>query len=281
MENFLIILDRRGCNKRCPYCTAKITNWPCGNDRLHLLADVLEGIQERGTLFDYLTISGNGEPAFYRPETLSFLREVIDTHRKPFRYLRIQTGGHLFFDPVKFEYFHDFIMELTRVAVDPEEDMRILGYRRDHTRTHTYKRATIGLNHVLLRANFPTLLDDLERYRDQLGDRLHNVNLKILNVNTRVDERTRTGEVFSPEARWIQQHALLAEDVDRVIEQVSGRLPLVGTYNPITDQVVWDLHGVPLVMVTKRQRYGRLHVTFNKGELIDYLLRPIPLDDLR
>ncbi len=282
MESFLVILDRRGCPKACPYCTAEITDWPKGDDRLERLPPMLDELHEAGTRFEWLTISGNGEPSLYPVGVLRQLRESLDAHPELFVDRRFQSSGELFFRPDAFEIFHDYVMELTRVHVDPDEDMRILRYRRDHTKTETYAGAQIGLNHVLLRSTFGTLLDDLERYRDEIGGRLQSLTLKILNVDTRADERTRTGRVQSEQSRWIQEHALLGEDADRVIERVSTRFAVKKEYDPVLDRVVWDLgNEVPLILVTKRERYGRLHVVFHEGRLIDYALREIPINDLR
>lgn len=51
------------CDKKCPYCIAKITKWPIRQDCLEKLEEKLLFLKTKNIRFKYFVISGNGDQA--------------------------------------------------------------------------------------------------------------------------------------------------------------------------------------------------------------------------
>jgi len=273
-EKFLVITNQQACDLHCPWCTGKATNYPSGDDQLEQLLSCLENTHRAGIRFNMGIISGNGEPSFLRYEDLRKIRDALK--RQLFGEYLFQTGGNLFWDTKKFELFADWTMELTRGAFDPGRDMIMRGYKRDYTKTETFREARLGLNITLIRESLSDLPNEIDRYLNAFGDRLVRLSLKILNVNT------RTEKPDNPYSQWVFDHGVPPEESERVAELVSSHYNLLQEYDPVLDRMVWDAHGIPLVMEMKKRRYGRLHMAFSQGTLQDYRLRKFsfPLNNL-
>ena len=65
-KTFMVVSSAFNCDKDCPYCTAKITQWPEGENNWENMEECLQRVEEAGIVFEYLTISGNGEPSFFK-----------------------------------------------------------------------------------------------------------------------------------------------------------------------------------------------------------------------
>ncbi|MBI2473501.1 hypothetical protein HYV70_03045 [Candidatus Uhrbacteria bacterium] len=264
-EKFLVITNQQACDLHCPWCTGKATNYPFGDDQLEELVCCLEHTRRAGIRFNMGIISGNGEPSFLGYEDLRKIRDTLKTQH--FEEYLFQTGGNLFWDTKKFELFWDWTMELTRGAFDPKRDMTMRGYKRDYTKTETFRKARLGLNITLIEENLPDLPNEIDRYLNAFGDRLVRLTLKVLNINT------RTGKPDNPYSQWVFDHGVPPEKSETVAELVSSRYSLKQEYDPVLDRIVWDACDVPLIMEMKKRRYGRLHMAFSQGKLQDYLLR--------
>ncbi|MFC1638904.1 hypothetical protein ACFL26_01380 [Patescibacteria group bacterium] len=274
-KTFMIVGSRFKCDKGCPFCTAHITDWPKGPNCWERMPELLQSCEDAGIFFEYLTMSGNGEPAMNPPEELRFLRGVFDRFAHLFEYRRFQTGGRIFTLPEVFEQFSDFVFEITRGAVDNAADMKMLRYRRDYTRTEAFRGLDrqVVFNHCLLHGSFGDLLDDIDRYRSEYAGQLYALNLKILNVNT-LDE----SQFDNPGSQWILRNGLQKAELQRVLDVVDSRFERVEDYNPFFDRYEWRTEdGLPITLYARKAKYGLPNVVFYKGELVDYQLRPLDL----
>jgi len=271
-KTFMIVGSSFKCDKGCPFCTAHITDWPKGPNCWERMPELLQQCRDAGIRFEYLTMSGNGEPALNPLADLQFLRGVFDQFAQLFEYRRFQTGGRIFSRPEVFALFSDFVFEITRCAVDNAADMKVLRYRRDYTQTPEFQGLDrqVVFNHCLLHDSFDSLLEDIDRYRREHGEQLRALNLKILNVNT-LDE----SQLDNPGSRWILKHGLQKTEVQRVLDVVDSRFERVQDYNPFFDRYEWRTEdGLPITLYARRTKYGLPNIVFYRGELVDYQLQP-------
>jgi hypothetical protein len=274
-KTFMIVGSSFDCNKGCPFCTAHITDWPLGDNRWERMPELLQRCADAGIVFEYLTMSGNGEPAMNPRPELEYLRGVFDQFAHLFEYRRFQTGGLIFSRPCTFELFHDFVFEITRASVDNDEDRRVLRYRRDYTQTDEFRglRQQVVFNHCLLHSTFGNLSADIDRYRREYGHQLYALNLKILNVNT-----LNETQLDNPGSRWILQHGLQKTDLQRILEVLDRQFKRVTDYNPFFDRYEWrTADGLPITLYARKAKYGLPNIVFYRGELVDYQLQPMDL----
>ena len=62
-KEFELIGSSFKCDKNCPYCTAKITQWPVVDNKLEVLEDRLNYLKNNDVTFRYFIFCGNGEPS--------------------------------------------------------------------------------------------------------------------------------------------------------------------------------------------------------------------------
>ncbi len=266
------------CNKKCPFCTAMITRWPRVEDRWELMSARLDECQRNEIWFEYLTISGNGEPSLVPVEELAYLKQVFDQKLHLFGYRRFQTGGAIFFIDRVFDLFgREFTFEITRLSVDDEEDMAGLVYKGNYTQTDAFKSAKVVFNIVLLKDNVRDVLSIINRYVERFGDILAGLNLKILNVNT-FDE----AEVKNPQSQWILHNGLLKAEGDQVVRTMDQTFcRLEENFDPFLDRYVWNGPAlpsgrqIPITLYARRAKYGLANVVYYGGNLVDYQLQPI------
>lgn len=273
-KTFMVVTASYQCDKRCPFCTAKITMWPRGADRWERMDEALSLCERHGIVFEYLTMSGNGEPSMQDPDEMRRLRATFDRYAHLFQYRRFQTGGNVYWEPGIWDVFGpDHVFETTRVSLDDAADMRVLGYDRNYTQSPLFPRSRTVFNHTLLRSNEGALLEDIEGYVRRFGDVLAAINLKILNVNT-LDE----GDTHSRPSRWILDHGLGKADVERIVALMDARFPRVADYNPFYDRYEWiHASGKRITLYARRAKYGLPNVVYYKGDLVDYELKPLCL----
>ena len=270
-KEFELILSSFKCDKNCPYCTAKITKWPAVDDRIDLLPERLQSLQDMGINFRYFILSGNGEPSLH---VYDKLKSIVDAVRATnmFDEKRIQTSGNLFFNPDKLALFKDdFLVEITRTDFDSAKDMGTLGYKRDYINTDAFKTAAIRLNYVMLKKrSFDDYLRDIRMYIDTFPN-IKTVSLKTLNTNTRNDN------INNAYSAWIMQNALTKQDTDDIIRQMSERAEFVVKDEKFFDRYEWIYHGVPITFYAKKLDYGYSNVVYYGGNLVDYKLNLLTL----
>lgn len=269
-KSFTLILSGFACDKGCPYCTAKITVWDPGEDRLDRLDAHLHRLTDLGYHFDEFILSGNGEPGLYERGDLLHIADRVRLHGDLFGARRLQTGGNLFLDPDKWSLFYDWDFKITRCSPDDHEDREWLRYANAHAMTDEFAMSRVTINHVLLRQTLPRLFQDLDEYIRRFPN-LMGINLTILNLNT------RSFDLSSRYSRWILDHGVLKEDADAVLALVAARMPMLAPYNERSERYTFDYNGMPVYFYARKSQYGRADVVFYRGDLVDFQLNPLNL----
>ena len=259
------------CNKNCPFCTAKITKWPKVFEDFNLIEKKLKYLKDNGITFRYFIFSGNGEPSLIPFEKF---KTVIEATRKVniFDEKRIQTSGNLFYETDKFNLIKDdFIIEITRVSLNPEEDMRILGYKENYLESDNFKEGSVRLNYVLMKnKSFNDYLEEIKEYIDRYPN-IKTVSLKTLNLNT------MSGDVDNEYSKWIIEHALTKNDTDKIIEYMNSNTKFLCSDNKFFDRYEWIYEGIPITFYAKKLDYGYSNIVFYGNELVDYKLNKFKL----
>ena len=270
-KEFELIGSSFKCDKNCPYCTAKITKWPILEDKLELLEERLQYLKDHNISFRYFIFSGNGEPALH---SFKDFKTVVEATRKVniFDEKRLQSSGNIFYEDEKLDLIkNDFIVEITRVALDSKKDMEILGYKRDYINSDNFKKANIRLNYVLLKnKKFEDYLEEIKQYIDKYPN-IKTVSLKTLNLNT------RNNEINNPYSKWIIENALTKKDTDEIINFMSNNTQFVVSDEKFFDRYEWIYEGVPITFYAKKLDYGYSNIVYYGGELVDYHLNKIKL----
>lgn len=270
-KEFELIMSSFKCDKNCPYCTAKITQWPTVDNHLELLPERLKYLRDLGISFRYFILSGNGEPSLYDYETL---QTILNATKQVdiFDERRLQTSGNLFFDDKKFNLMKDdFMLEITRTDFDSAIDMQTQGYRRDYIHSPNFPRANVRLNYVMLKGkSFDEYIREIKQYIDTYPN-IKTVSLKTLNTNT------RNSDVSNPRSQWILQHALTKADSDQIIQKMSEITQPIVKDEKFFDRYEWMYNGIPITFYTKKLDYGYSNIVYYGGNLVDYKLNPIKL----
>ena len=270
-KEFELIGSSFKCDKNCPYCTAKITKWPILEDKLELLEERLQYLKDHNISFRYFIFSGNGEPSLH---CFKDFKTVVEATRKVniFDEKRLQSSGNIFYEDEKLDLIkNDFIVEITRVALDSKKDMEILGYKRDYINSDNFKKANIRLNYVLLKnKKFEDYLEEIKQYIDKYPN-IKTVSLKTLNLNT------RNNEINNPYSKWIIENALTKKDTDEIINFMSNNTQFVVSDEKFFDRYEWIYEGVPITFYAKKLDYGYSNIVYYGGELVDYHLNKIKL----
>ncbi len=176
LKNFVMILTSYACDKGCPYCIAKIDALPFKVDNLDLFERKIQELKEKGYIFKYFILSGNGEPSLYDYTTLERIKNIVDSSGI-FLDKRIQTSGNLFIERSKYELFKDWIVEITRVSKDTNIDKKMLKYVNDYTDVYIFKKSRKRVNLVLLKDNIYRLKEDIDYFCG-----MHNVEIVALKI---------------------------------------------------------------------------------------------------
>lgn len=272
-KEFEIIGSSFLCDKNCPYCTAKITRWPDVNNKFEELESKLLELKNKGITFRYFIFSGNGEPSL---NSYDDFKLVIDSVKKVniFDELRLQSSGNIFYEDEKLEMVKDdFIIEITRVDINSENDMNILGYKRDYINTDNFKKANIRLNYVMLKnKKFEDYLKDIEEYIDKYPN-IKTVSLKTLNTNT------MNNNIDNKYSKWILDNALTKKDSDAIIEFMNNNCVFDKCDEKFFDRYEWIYKGVPITFYVKKLDYGYSNVVWYGGKLVDYKLNELELGE--
>ncbi len=270
-KEFEVIGSSFKCDKNCPYCTAKITKWPEVDNKFGVLEEKLNFLKDNGISFRYFIFSGNGEPSLNEYEDME---TVVNATRNVniFEEKRIQSSGNIFFEDKKLDLVKDdFMIEITRVSLDSEEDMRILGYKRDYINTENFKKARIRLNYVLMKnKSFDEYLEEIKQYIERYPN-IETVSLKTLNLNTLKDE------IDNKYSQWILENALTKSDTDRIIKFMNSNTNFMTSDEKFFDRFEWIYKGVPITFYAKKLDYGYSNIVYYGGELVDYHLNKIDI----
>lgn len=271
---WMIVTSQYGCNKRCPFCTAKITGWPEGTDKWDQMGRLLSQLQDASVAFDHVTVSGNGEPSMLSLESLRQLSQTLDGFPNMWKKKTFQTSGNIFAFPDKWELFKDYMFSITRMALQSEKDMEQMGYGRDYSQLPLFKKSKVTFNIPLLKNNINQLKDLINSYT-ALYPNLKSITLKILNLNT-LDENKAN---LSSCSQWIKDNALPPSDREMVVETISSEWPLAQERDDFFDRYFW--HGpVPIKMKAKRVKYGISNLVYYCGDIVDYEVRKRTIEEV-
>ena len=270
-KEFELIGSSYKCDKNCPYCTAKITKWPIVEDKFETLEEKLNYLKKQNINFKYFIFCGNGEPSLLDYKDFE---TIVKATRKVniFDEKRLQSSGNIFYEIEKLDLIKDdFIVEITRVSLNSEEDMKILGYKRDYINSENFKKAKIRLNYVLMKnKTFDEYLKEIQKYIEKYPN-IVTVSLKTLNLNTRKDE------IDNPYSKWILENALTKDDADTIIEFMNKNTNFITCDEKFFDRFEWKYKGVPITFYVKKLDYGYSNIVYYGGELVDYHLNKIKL----
>ena len=270
-KEFELIGSSFKCDKNCPYCTAKITQWPVVDNKLEVLEDRLNYLKNNEVTFRYFIFCGNGEPSLLDFEDF---KKIVEATRNVniFDEKRLQSSGNIFYEDEKLDLIKDdFVVEITRVSLDSKKDMEILGYKRDYINTENFKKAKVRLNYVLLKnKKFEDCLEEIKQYIEKYPN-IETVSLKTLNLNTRNDE------INNPYSKWIIENALTKKDTNDIINFMSNNAKFVVSDEKFFDRFEWVYEGVPITFYAKKLDYGFSNIVYYGGELVDYHLNKIEI----
>jgi organic radical activating enzyme len=284
-KTFMVVSEQFRCKAKCPYCTAKITKWPKpeGGDNWDKMEGILAHLDNLGVWFEYLTISGNGEPSEYDLDTLKLWADVFERYSHLFTYMRMQTWGNIF-DPAeqeKWEVVKDFVFEITRPFADSAHNAAVLGIP-DYTQWENFKNSKVVFNHVLLKDRKDSVVEDVRMYLSEYPN-MQSLNLKILNPNTKVDNKVDGLDSLPRGTRWILENGMTKDDADEVVAIMDAAFERIHTHDDWTDRYEWDAGdgtGRKITLYARRVKYGKHNVVYYGGETIDYDLSKVDLDEL-
>lgn len=209
-----IILSSFSCDKGCPYCTAKITQWETVVDDVHMLSLYVGQLKELGYTFRYVTLGGNGEPTLHSYNKIKEIVELFDDYAGV-EIKRVLTSGNVFRwdEKLKYELFkaHGWLFEVTTTDFEFEKSGGTQNYSFDYFRTEAFRKAPVRLNYVLLKDNIDYFVDDIKKFLTTYGN-IQTVALKLLNVNT------KTGKVDNKYSQWIVDNAIPKTDRESIKE---------------------------------------------------------------
>ena len=101
-KEFELIGSSFKCDKNCPYCTAKITQWPVVDNKLEVLEDRLNYLKNNDVTFRYFIFCGNGEPSLLDFEDF---KKIVEATRNVniFDEKRLQSYGNIFYEDEKLD----------------------------------------------------------------------------------------------------------------------------------------------------------------------------------
>lgn len=209
-----IILSSFSCDKGCPYCTAKITQWETVVDDIHMLSLYVGQLKELGYTFRYVTIGGNGEPTLHSYTKLKELVEMFDDYTG-ITIKRVLTSGNVFRDEERDKYSlfkeHGWIFEVTSTNFDFSMDGNTQNYLFNYFKTQAFMEAPVRLNYVLLENNRKYFVEDIKNFLKKF-DNIQTIGLKLLNINT------KTGLVDNKYSQWIVDNAIPKTDREKIKE---------------------------------------------------------------
>lgn len=77
-KNFTMITTSYNCNKKCPYCIAKIDKLEEKMEDLLAFESAISTLKNRNCKFEYFVLSGNGESSLYSYEFLKRVKRIVE-----------------------------------------------------------------------------------------------------------------------------------------------------------------------------------------------------------
>lgn len=268
-----IILSSFNCDKHCPYCTAKITNWEQKIDDIDRLGMAVGQLKELGYSFHYVTIGGNGEPTLHSYDKLKEIVEMFDDWDIPVK--RVLTSGNVFRSHMSDVYNlfveHNWMFEVTVTSMYYTDDSFTLGYNHDYFNTQAFNNARIRLNYVLLKKNKDTWTREI-REISKAHPNIETLALKLLNINT------KTGLVDNPFSAWIEENAIPKTDREKIADQLNYEFIYVGERY---DTHSWRMeNGAEVYFSWKKTPYGQFDLVWYGDRFVNYQLEEVTLSNL-
>ncbi len=213
LKDYIFVLGSYACNKKCPYCIAKMTKaeLPSFEEQLEQLKEKIKNYQEENIKFQHFILSGNGEPSLYKYDELNQLKEIVESSNLFLDY-RIQTSGNLFFEEDKLNLFNNWLKEITVVSANSNDDKRFYNYQNDYLAAKSFlTQKRIRVNIVLLKNNFKSLLKIIDTYA-----KLNCVETIALKILDNPLPETKEGA-------WISKNALSLEEITTIIDKLNTK----------------------------------------------------------
>ena len=262
-----IILPSFACDKHCPYCTAKTTQWPMGEMMIYKLKNYIDKMNNDFS-FKYLTLGGNGEPTLYPLELLKSIVEIFDNYDITTK--RVLTSGNIFRDvsKEKQEMFlnHGWKFEVTAAYTDIDKDMSVLGYDHKYYLSETFKKSPVLLNYVLLKDNFSTMVDEIDYWFSHFNN-IDVISCKLLNINTR-----ENGE-NNPISKWIINNAISKNDREKVKEVLDRNFEFIDDEFDALNYK--HSSGKSIHFSWKNGKYGMHDLVWYCDKFVDYHLNSV------
>lgn len=211
LKEYVFILGNYACDKKCPYCIAKMNknNTESFESELRKLKITLEDYKNKGISFKNFILSGNGEPSLYKIEELRIVKELVEG-MGIFEDFRIQTSGNLFNEKEKLELFSDWIKEITVISSKALEDQNFYKYKTNYLKSRTF------LHSKRVRVNIVVTNDNLLKIDSYIKDysKMKNVFCIALKI---LDDSLND----SDESTWVRDNALRHDKIGELLEVVN------------------------------------------------------------
>lgn len=266
-----IILSDFSCDKHCPYCTAKITQWDKVEDDIYTLFMYVGQMKKLGYTFHYVTIGGNGEPTLHNYQKLKDIVEMFDDWDIPVK--RVLTSGNIFRPEEKEKYdlfvSHNWMFEVTTTSINNDLDRDTLGYDHNYFETEAFKNARIRLNYVLLHRNRDTYIKEIEEFSNRYPN-IETLALKLLNINT------KTGLVDNRLSEWISKYAISKMARGIIANELNKHFIYIGE---AFDTHSWKMNnGREVYFSWKKVQYGLYDLVYYGNKFVNYQLEEVQLD---
>lgn len=221
LKEYVFILGSYACNKKCPYCIAKMNQKKTDTfeNELEELKEKIKGYQEDNITFNNFILSGNGETSLYSISDLKRIKDLVESSGL-FDDYRIQTSGNLFANSELLELFSTWIKEITVISDDAKFDKEFYQYDKPYLLSdHFLLSKRIRVNLVVIKDNIK-LLNNIIKYYSNLKC-VEVIAIKLLD-NCNND---------STESKWISENAITIEQINEVIDQIKYKNKFIGFSN--------------------------------------------------
>lgn len=211
LNDFVFVLSSFKCDKRCPYCIAKMNNVKIEGieQEIKNLKETIDDYILKKAHFKYFILSANGEPSLYSVEVLKEIVDVAESS-KLFEDFRIQTSGNLFNDTDKLNLFNNWIKEITVVSSSSSEDKRFYNYQNEYLKSKEFINSSrIRVNLVALKSNYKKINKYINYYIPKTN--VETIAIKILDNS--LNDTT--------ESEWITNNALRYDEIGNIIKLIS------------------------------------------------------------
>lgn len=265
-----IILSSFACDKNCPYCTAKITQWDKVEDDIYTLGMYTGQMKKLGYTFHYVTIGGNGEPTLHSYQKLKDIVEMFDDWDIPVK--RVLTSGNIFRPEEKDKYdlfvSHNWMFEVTTTSFDNGLDRETQGYDFNYFETDAFKNARIRLNYALLKRNRDKYISEIQEFAKKYPN-IETLALKLLNINT------KTGLVDNNFSAWIVENALSKDLRETIASELNKAFKYKGE---AFDTHSWEMDdGREIYFSWKKVEYGLYDLVYYGNRFINYQCEKVGL----